>query len=304
MAKAILGGLLSGAGKGLVARGQNQREEAAAMREAALERARERREREFTREQNEADREHQRGLLSETKADERGRLYGITKGGDQKDLGIRVPKEDGTGSGSGGLMSASDKRLWDAAIQRHTTESIDGKKTDWDAVATDLRQKGREDLAQMAASPEGSAIDVESPEWRKAEEQARAEAESRNPVGPDFIRPGGMKEAYGDLSEEEWVNRRTREIYEELTGRGSAAGGGRQRQGSGQEERGGDRGTDTGGGGSGRGEQAQSGQRADAQPLPTKNGKIDASQLVEGQIYDTPKGLARYLGNGDFETVD
>ena len=47
---------------------------------------------------------------------------------------------------------------------------------------------------------------------------AEKEAQDKNPIGPDAIRPGGMKKAYGGLSEQEWITQRASELYEQYKG--------------------------------------------------------------------------------------
>ncbi len=47
------------------------------------------------------------------------------------------------------------------------------------------------------------------------ERQAEQEANKRNPIGPDFLRPDAVREAYGGLTQEEWIRRRTEEIGQE-----------------------------------------------------------------------------------------
>lgn len=111
-AYAFAGGLLSGVGEGMVSQAEARRKE-------ALERARQIREdrhrqedREFqterdtraherTLEREEAAHERQRGLLSGTVTGEGRQVYGVTRGGEAVDLGIREhPSAGRSGTGS------------------------------------------------------------------------------------------------------------------------------------------------------------------------------------------------------------
>jgi len=57
-------------------------------------------------------------------------------------------------------------------------------------------------------------------EYEEIKKRARQEAMGLNPVGPDFLRPGAVKEAYGGLSQEEWTKNRSQEMLRERTGGG------------------------------------------------------------------------------------
>ncbi len=71
-----------------------------------------------------------------------------------------LAKSGGQGGGEAGRkkaeMSADDKRLYDAVVERHTDQML--KKTDWEAVSRDLRGLQRDDLASFAVNhPDPSA---------------------------------------------------------------------------------------------------------------------------------------------------
>lgn len=234
-AKFVAGGLLSGAGGGMIAQAED-------MRLAALERARERsRAREqkanldFRASEGRADRrqaariaqsnqEHAGGLIRSVETTEDGRRVAIRADGSTADLGFMDPlfdPETGTirakgkaGGDDDGLMSASDKRIFDAAVQRETTKSATGEKTNWSGVARRLTDMGRPDLAMLAGA--GGGVDVESPEYKEA--QRRAEAWASGEAGllsrdsTDFADYGGNRQ--------EAIRQKTMEFYNELTGRG------------------------------------------------------------------------------------
>jgi hypothetical protein len=234
--RAVLGGLLVGAGTTLTNRHEDRRQEEIRRREEAIVRAREirqdlsrteeRREdrefiltdraedREFNREERAADREDSRGLLVDTIPDENRNLRGITRGGQTTDLGIRVaPGSRGDDSG----FSAGDKRLWDTVKDRHTISlGLGETTTDWMAVADEFRQMDRPALASLAAPAEGgSVVDMQSDEWVRAEEMANDWAGERagwfSTDKTDFAEHGG--------SRTEAKLAKTREFYEQLTDR-------------------------------------------------------------------------------------
>lgn len=226
---AIAGGLLSGLGEGLMTRAERKREEALARAKMIAKQQVRQEDRAFKREMAEEDRtferemasekeNRQRGLLYGTKTGPKGNVYGITRGGETMDLGIQERDKNEGG------MSASDKRAYDMAVQRHTRETMDGKQTDWAAVAKTLRNQGHEDLARIAAPTdrEQSRIDTDSNAWLDAKAQAEKEAEARNPIGPDILRGEATEEAYEGMTQPEWIERRAREIYRERAGQGGA----------------------------------------------------------------------------------
>ncbi len=203
---AIAGGLLTGVGKFMV-------DDAEAKRQAAIDRVR----MEYQREEKQEDRAFNSGLLSKTVQDEQGNIHGVTRGGKAIDLGIKGPKPKGSGKSGPGYMSPEDKRVWDAAVLRHTTDSMQGKQTDWEGVSSTLADQGREDLASMAG-PVGDSgkIKVDSPEYREAQRQADAwiedQAGYRTTDETDFADHGGSREQARQA--------KTLEIYGQLTGKG------------------------------------------------------------------------------------
>ncbi len=208
----VVGGLLSGLGKGMV-------DDAETKRQAAMERVRQ----QYAQEEKQADREFQGGLLSKTVQDEKGGIHGVTRAGKTIDLGLTgPPPKGGRGGGKGvGYLSPEDKRLTDTVIKRHTVKGMAGEQTDWDGVAHTLSQQGRDDLAGLYAPNPGDTnkIDVKSPEYREAQRLADEWVDSQAKYGnldeTDFADQGGNREqARKD---------KTLEFYSELTGKGGSA---------------------------------------------------------------------------------
>lgn len=204
--KAILGGALAGIGETFIQRAE-------AMRQEALERARELREQE----EKEDDRNFRRGLLTSVKADEKNRLVGITQGGETKDLGVTVaPPKD---RDSGGL-SAGDQRLWNVVRSKYTRDGLQGETTDWASMARELAEvHQRPDLAKLAQPAQGAqGVDVESPEWRQAEQMAddwiSGQAGLFRTDATDFKDFEGNREQARQA--------KTLEIYQQLTGQAPA----------------------------------------------------------------------------------
>lgn len=208
---AVAGGLLRGIGEYMVSDAEQKRKE-------GLERARMLAEGQEKREA----REHDAGLVSKTVTDEKGNIYGVTKGGKSIDLGIKgAPPKGAGGKGGKGYLSPEDKRLWDSTVQRHTTKGLGGEQTDWDAVSSTLRDQGREDLANLAGQPAGSSgkVKIDSPEYREAQRQADAwvdeQADAFGFDSDDFKQYGGNRE--------EARTAKTLELYRQITGQGGAA---------------------------------------------------------------------------------
>lgn len=221
-AQRVLGGLLVGTGQGMV-------DTAVAKRNAALEMVRNQNlaDREAARDRRTAERQaasdkRRGGLLSNIATDASGNLIGVTASGDTKPLNIRSGKKaDQPDSG----LSVEDKREIDLAIKRHTTgkDSLQGEQTDWSAVAETLRKGGREDLARRVAPPasEAAGVDVESPEYREAKQQAEAWASDQAGVfrtdKTDFAQYGGNRA--------EAIQAKTLELYQQMKGAVNRSGG-------------------------------------------------------------------------------
>jgi hypothetical protein len=208
---AVFGGLMKGVGDYMVSDAETKRQEAIARAKSMRDR-----------QEKTEDREYESGLLSKTVTDEEGNIVGLDKTGRTIPTGVKTsPPKGGKGGKGPGYISPDDKRLWDATIQRHTTESTGGKKTDWEAVSATLIQQGRQDLASMAGQPAGASdkIDVSSREYREAQMQADAWVdEQANPLGldrTDFKDHGGNREQARQA--------KTMEIYQQLTGKGGSA---------------------------------------------------------------------------------
>ena len=213
----IVGGLLSGAGEGMLESARARRHEAllTLQHQAVTDRESERERR--ADERSETAHRRSSGLLSSVVTGEGGELTGITRGGDTKGLGIK--------STEGAGLSVEDKREMDAAIKRHTSGkgSLEGEQTDWEAVTNRLRSVGREDLARRVESmesPASSRIDVESPEYREAksmaEEWASDQAKFFSTDKTDFGDYGGNKS--------EAIQAKTMELYGQLRGSPAAQG--------------------------------------------------------------------------------
>jgi len=118
----------------------------------------------------------------------------------------------GMKGGQRGLLTP--QQVFNMAKTRHTTEDpvTMVKATDWDKVQVSMDDAGYGDVGRqiIGGNPQGPGnpgLDQET-----AFKRAQAEAEDKNPTGPDWMRPGGMKEAYGDKSQEEWTTERARAL--------------------------------------------------------------------------------------------
>ena len=287
-AKRIFGGLLTGAGEGLLEKARAERREALfRLREGAItERATERERRADER----AGKAHERSreLLTSVVTGEGGDLVGITRGGDTKPLDLKAGKKPGDSG-----LSVGDKRDLDAAIERHTTgkDSFEGEQTDWDAVAKRLRTIGREDLARRVESveaPASSRTGVESPDYIEAKKQAEKWASDQagfwSPDSKDFKDFGGNRT--------EAIQAKTMEFYRHLTGAQQPADGARVETGEaavGGGSRGatGDQGATTAAAGAPQG----SGTRSDPY-RPTTQAEYDA--LPSGAIFINPSDGKTY----------
>lgn len=112
--------------------------------------------RKFRTTEGDKERAERRGLLGnqERFTDGEGRMWVRTPDG-VKPLNAPDGKQL-SGSGSGEL-SASDKRLWDVVVKRHTKEDELGMETtDWDAAAREFDQRGRSDMARLASPSFGA----------------------------------------------------------------------------------------------------------------------------------------------------
>ncbi len=194
-AKRIVGGLLSGAGGGILEKARADRAET--LRRMTI--------------------EGQQGLIRTVVTGEDREMYGITGAGDTKKLGIKDAKSVMAG------RSAGDQRLWDDAIERYTegVGSLEGESIIWPDVAKALHAEGRPDLARMAEGFAGgrSSIKPDSPEYLKAEEEAEAWGSDQagwfSSDKKDFAKFGGNRTAA--------VQAKTEELYRKYTGQGAAA---------------------------------------------------------------------------------
>ena len=202
-AERIFGGLLIGAGEGLLEKARADRREALLTlqhKEAGI--------------REEATFNRNKGLIRSTVTGAGGKQYGVTGEG-ITDLGVTDPTASLKSLG----LSVEDKRELDTAIEVHTSGkgSLEGEKTDWDAVAKRLRRNGRADLAARVASMDSSGssrIDVESPEYREAQSQAEEWASDQagffSTDKSDFSKYGGNRQ--------EAVQAKTMELYGQLRG--------------------------------------------------------------------------------------
>lgn len=215
-AQRVFGGLLVGAGDGMVLAAQNRRKEALLriQNEEVLKREKRRDDRADARADKTA--KENRGLLTSVTNDKDGKMFGITRGGDVNELGITAPIKASDLPKSG--LSVDDKRELDVAIDRHTSGkgSIEGETTDWKAVAKSLRAGGREDLAARIESGESTSneVDVDSSEYREAQTQAEKWAEDQAKFfgrdKTDFADYGGNRS--------EAIQAKTLELYKQLKG--------------------------------------------------------------------------------------
>ena len=219
-AKRIFGGLLTGAGEGILEDARQRRKET--LLRLTQENQTQRDERRETRadERASATHERSRGLLTSVIPDRSGNMVGITRGGDTKKLGFQSGKKSDLPTTG---ISTEDKRELDAAIARHTSGkgSYEGEVTDWDAAAKRLTKLGREDLAQRIAPLKAASeagVTVDSPEYREAlrlaEEWAEDKAGYFSRDKTDFADTGGSKV--------QAIQAKTMELYKQLTGSGGA----------------------------------------------------------------------------------
>lgn len=145
----------------------------------------------------------ERDTLNSVVTDRSGELVGVTQRGDTRKLGVSSAAKSG--------LSAEDKRLFDIVTERFTTEDIEGKRTDFAAVAEQLRRQGRDDLAQIAAPPGFVSDDLREEARRQAEEEASGRTSFFRSRASEFPETSGSKA--------EFINRRTEEIIRERTGR-------------------------------------------------------------------------------------
>lgn len=245
----LAGGVLQGAGQGIVAEGKAKRERALQQLQhrQSMDRmdAEYRNRRGLLREESDLRMARESEQITSTFTDDQGRVIGVTRSGDTKPLGTaqQDPKDpklytiyDDKGrerkatydsdrgfvpvGGSKAAdsdakdptrgISAEDNRLLDRLIERHTTTDDFGEdKTDWGAVSRELDRMGRDDLARIA----GPSTDGGGLSWEDAMSRATSEAEERE---------GGWFSSgdFGGVSKQEWITERARE----LSGRGGNAG--------------------------------------------------------------------------------
>ncbi len=198
-AQRIVGGLLSGAGEGILEKAKADRAETL-LRMAQ---------------------EHSEGLVASTITGPGGNVHALTRGGDVKDLGIKDYKAIVDGLG----LSARDTALINAAAKPETTDSgsLEGKTTNWAAVAERLIKRGRPDLAKLVGPMEGAASGITDPfdplymeAKKKAENWASDTAGWTTSDKEDFKQWGTKTEA---------IQQKTMEFYNQLKsgGRGSPA---------------------------------------------------------------------------------
>lgn len=314
--KNIAGGLLSGLGTGMVAQAQSRREAAMARAKALREERRRQEDFSFKREQAETERdfkmsrdeakaERERGLLHKTEEAEGGELYGITRGGKTKDLGIKAAQKDGgKGGGAGGELRSSDLSL----IERISDKVWGKKDADGQFVIPDdasenytrTGARAEELLAHGVLPLQAGHIAALSIKGPLSKEEARklAEREAIDNVGDwrDELSAGMT----GDKSErDKYIEQRVPELMRDsreaerryqriVRGGGDAPSrSGRQSGRSGQDTR--------RSGPSQPKPQAQSGQKASQAPAAPR----DRTARTVGQVYQAPDGrLIEWTGQG------
>ncbi|MEQ9131108.1 MAG: hypothetical protein RJQ08_13630 [Salinisphaeraceae bacterium] len=237
----LLSKAVKGLGDGLIAKANIdfQALQQEAREEAALEL--ERISNEYARQESETEFNREKGLLTRVMNDETGRVQGVTKGGEVKDLGFSVATgvagsaASGGGSASAGgadapdgpentgiEMTAGEKRTYEELKGRYTDPNTD--QVDYDKLVQHLRsvplERGGERWNQIADQLTGS-IGTNMPA-SEARAQARREADNRKslfkPRSSEFSETGGDEKA--------WIDMRTRELVG--GGQGSANRGNRQ----------------------------------------------------------------------------
>lgn len=206
--RAVIGGLLTGLGEGLVNRDRDRRKEEQERRKEIIARLKE--DRQF---------KQQSGLLASTQVDESGNVIGITRSGQSSKLGFKArPNANASQSG----MSAGDKRTLDAAAAIYTTKDLAGEKTDWAKVATHLRKQGHADLAKLVDLDKStSTIDVNSDQYIEAQRMADEWIDEQTTVlGRDKTE---LSEYGGNRAQARQA--KTQEFYKELTGTDQPSGG-------------------------------------------------------------------------------
>jgi hypothetical protein len=137
--------------------------------------------------------EGRRGMLSNIVTDESGRYFGITEGGERKDLGIKARiKEEKPDPNADGL-SAAEKRAMEIAIRRHTKEDPKtfAQVTDWDGVASSLEGAGHKDAAKLVRG-NGPAAEAPSVDVSKIPAGAVAYLKSNPTLKADFDKKYGQ----------------------------------------------------------------------------------------------------------------
>jgi len=170
---AVLGGALSGLGKGLVDQDSARRKEAQEQRDRSLE---------IIRDKNRA------GLLTSTVTDINGNLIGITGEANTKNLNIQGIKPG---------MTAEDARIESKFIKMHTkTDDEDIDHTDYKGVYEGLIGANRPDLAADYEKL-ANAVNEDDPRFRKAESDAdkwiNEQSKRLNFDSEDFADYGGNR---------------------------------------------------------------------------------------------------------------
>lgn len=190
-------GLMAGVGKSMAEQGMEEiREDGRMKREIMLEELRQR----GRSSENALNRDTQIMLKNKeiaAGADERRARVGLLNA--QAEYYGRRP----TGADEHGL-TPGDRRLWEAAKNRHTTKSLTGEiTTNWELVEADLRARGRDDLADMAMSPTMKKM----AEDKAIDERVSKEAEGRTsffkPRSSEFPETGGDMEAWKEQRRKE-----------------------------------------------------------------------------------------------------
>lgn len=219
MAQTALGGALSGLGRGLVRRSENEREErlineryahddVMRMRDEALAMAREIRGQDFqrglqkdAREERATERREDRSdRIADSTADRvsRERENQLTRESNERIAGLRGRGRGGVDDETG--MTPAEQRAWNSAKELNVTvDEYGGKTIDRAGMARDLRRAGFKDLADFAAGePDeagGSTGDPSLDEYGALVDEARNIARQGRPAPATGGGQGGSKAA-------------------------------------------------------------------------------------------------------------
>lgn len=289
-AKAIFGGLFQGVGEGMISQAETRRQE-------ALERAKRlqvledrQNEREWQTERDRVKAERSESQAKQFVIGEDGQYIGLTPTGDTLETGVSATAKErfGTKAGEVGGVSTGDFNAMERIANRYWGKmNSEGQFV----VPEDARDnyaatiKRAEQLVSIGGLGRGEAVELAamsiSGKMDQTEARRIAEAEAREQFsgwGSGDKRNEYIKTRVPELIE---ASSAAEKHYQELTGQSTGSGRGLMRTAN------------------------KTAEKAAAQQLPRgPDGRVSAAQLQEGALYNTSKGVVRYLGNGEFEAAE